>query len=125
MWNGWRRSCGVADTEEDGDLFQWTPKTIAALSGRKVEQVVAGDYHSLVLAEGGEVLSFGWGKHGRLGHSDSHEQLAPRTIEALIGTHIQEVTCGYRCSVLRAASGEVVILGLKPCSGPEPAEGRG
>ena len=38
-------------------------------------QVAAGNGHSLLLAEGGALLSCGFGGSGRLGHGDAEKKL--------------------------------------------------
>ena len=44
------------------------PRPLAALSEVKVQRIAAGNSHSLAVAEGGAVWSWGWGRHGQLGH---------------------------------------------------------
>ena len=45
-------------------------KICGALAAVRAVAVSAGCEHSLVLAAGGAVYSFGFGSHGRLGHGD-------------------------------------------------------
>ena len=61
------------------------PRVIEALRGVRVVAVAAGCGHSLVLTDGGTVLSFGQGEDGKLGHGDQEDQLVPKVIEALRG----------------------------------------
>ena len=51
-----------------------TPKVISELQGIRVVAVATGYYHSLVLTAAGEVFSFGYGRHGALGHGDVEDQ---------------------------------------------------
>ncbi|KAA8913916.1 mitochondrial protein-like protein Fmp25 [Sphaerosporella brunnea] len=44
-----------------------TPHEITELKGKKVDQIAAGDYHSVVLTKDGEVYTFGDNVHGQLG----------------------------------------------------------
>ena len=53
----------------------------ASLAWLGAWQVAAGEDHSLALAEGGSVWSFGNGWYGRLGHGDEAGLLVPRRIE--------------------------------------------
>ena len=64
-----------------------TPRPIAvsALLGRKVRQVAAGGWHSLVLQEAGGVASFGRWYYGQLGHSDTEDRPTPKIVEYLAG----------------------------------------
>ena len=43
-----------------------------------VEQVSAGEKHSLALLDSGKVYSFGYGGSGQLGHGDDEDQSLPR-----------------------------------------------
>ena len=91
------------------------PKLIEALRGKKVLQVSAGGYHSLVLLEGGGVMSFGRGAIGRLGHGDREDQHTPKLIEAAArGVHVVDMAAGCSSSVLLGQSGEVRHLGAIP-----------
>ena len=62
---------------------QRVPKVIEALRGVRVAAIAAGSDHSMVLTDEGEVLSFGWGRDGRLGHGDEERQLVPKVIADL------------------------------------------
>ena len=66
-----------------------TPKVIEALRGERVVAVSAGPYHSLVLTEASELLSFGDGDDRRLGGAE--EQHTPKFIEALGGERVVSV----------------------------------
>jgi alpha-tubulin suppressor-like RCC1 family protein len=63
---------------------QRMPKVIEALRSERVAAVAAGRHHSLVLTEAGAVLSFDYGRNGRLGHGDEEDH-TPKVIEALRG----------------------------------------
>ena len=105
-------------------LNQLLPKLIAALQGTRVVQVSAGQMHSLALAEGGEVYSFGRGRHGQLGHGDVEDQLVPTLIPATATRQgrVVEVAAGARWSLLLQEDGEVASLGSGRA---EPREGDG
>ena len=65
---------------------QLVPKRVEALhvTGRRITEVSAGGAHSLVLAEDGTVLSFGYGYSGQLGHGDNLNRSTPTVIESLV-----------------------------------------
>jgi alpha-tubulin suppressor-like RCC1 family protein len=93
--------------EED----QLTPMGIEALRGERVVAVGAGKDHSLVLTEAGAVLSFGDGRHGRLGHSDDESQRTPKVIEALRGERVVAVAAGGLHSLVLTEAGAVLSFG--------------
>ena len=63
---------GHGDTEN-----QTLPKLIEAMRGKRVVQVSAGNMHSLVLTESGEVYLFRVWNYGQLGHGDKRTRLCP------------------------------------------------
>ena len=48
----------------------------------------------MALLEGGEVLTFGCGEHGQLGHGDTQDQLLPKVVEALRGKKVLQISAG-------------------------------
>ena len=101
--------CGQLGHGDEED--QHTPKLIEALRGKKVLQVSAGGMHSLVLLEGGGVMSFGWGAYGRLGHGDEEQQHTPKLIAALRGKKVLQVSAGGYHSVVLLEGGSVMAFG--------------
>ena len=93
------------------DQDQLMPKLVMALRGKPVLQVSAGNMHSLVLLEGGRVMSFGNGDHGRLGHGDDEDQYTPKLIEALRGKEVLQVSAGGYHSLLLLAGGSAMSFG--------------
>ena len=102
---------GTAGNLGHGDKSRLTasPKLIAALKGTKVREISAGAGHSLVLADSGEVYSFGWGRYGQLGHGDTEEQTLPKRIVALKG--VVQVSAGASHSLVLTDSGAVYSFG--------------
>ena len=45
--------------------------------------MAAGDRHTVVCTEGGQVSTFGWGENGQLGHGGQGNELVPRVVEGL------------------------------------------
>jgi len=84
-----------------------------ALAAVRAVAVSAGCEHSLVLAAGGAVYSFGYGSHGRLGHGDEEERLEPQPIASLGGGRTvgagQYGLAAY--SVASTASGDALAFG--------------
>lgn len=42
----------------------------------------------------GQVLTWGKGRYGRLGHADSEDQLKPKVVEMLQGYRAIDIACG-------------------------------
>ena len=102
------RQLGHGDEED-----QTLPKLIEAMRGKRVVQVSAGDDHSLVLTESGEVYSFGDGSFGKLGHGDQEDQTLPKLIEAMRGNRVMQVSAGLlQSSVMMLKGGEVFECGV-------------
>jgi len=59
-----------------------------------VVDVAAGGAHSACVTAAGDLYTWGKGRYGRLGHSDSEDQLKPKLVEALQGHRVVDVACG-------------------------------
>jgi alpha-tubulin suppressor-like RCC1 family protein len=75
-----------------------------ALLSRKIISVSCGDYHSVALADSGEVFSWGGGgqyNRGQCGHGDLKDQETPKRIDFLKSKKVSKVNCGgYHTIVL-------------------------
>jgi len=63
--------------------IKFKPEVVKRLLRCRVIAIAAGAAHSLVLTNEMEVLSFGMGRFGRLGHGDEADQTKPTTITTL------------------------------------------
>ena len=81
-----------------------TPQLIVAFHERAL-QVSAGGMHSLVLMEGGGVMSFGNGWAGQLGHGDEATRSTPKLVEGLCGHRVVQVSAGYEHSLVLYTDG--------------------
>jgi len=66
--------------------YQATPKRVVALSQERVVGVALGDGFTLAVTDAGAVFSFGFSRHGGLGHGSSDSEVLPRRIEAMAQT---------------------------------------
>ena len=87
------------------------PKVIEALRGRRVVAIAVGGLHSIVLTDEGEVLSFGAGSYGKLGHGDEVSQLVPKVIGALRDRRVVAIAAGNFHSMVLADKGAVLSFG--------------
>jgi len=76
------------------------PRLVEALAGKKVIGTLAGDCHTAVWTEEGELFTFGYGNDGRLGHGeeDELEELVPRLVQALPAKKVIGSAAGDRHS---------------------------
>ena len=87
-------------TGEDGKLGHGnktgseTPRLIESLRTREVIDIAAGGSHSACITVQGELLTWGKGRYGRLGHGDSEDQTRPKVVDHLRGYRVVDVACG-------------------------------
>jgi alpha-tubulin suppressor-like RCC1 family protein len=71
-----------------------TPVAVDALDDVPVAQISLGTAHNAVLTADGQVLTWGHGSGGRLGHGDEDDQLVPVPVSGLSSVKIAQVMCG-------------------------------
>ncbi len=88
------------------------PTVLPMPHGTRVQCVSVGWDHVLVLTETGEVLSFGWGGHGRLGHGlNVNTRRKPKVIEALRGVRVVAIAAGMHHTMVLTDEGKVLSFG--------------
>ncbi|KAL3700705.1 hypothetical protein R1sor_018727 [Riccia sorocarpa] len=133
---GYNHSAAVS---EDGQVYVWgsnghgqlglgkkaprnvsIPTQVDALKGMKILKLALGAEHSLAISANGEVLSWGNGQGGRLGHGQSSgllrffrdtSEFLPRLIESLKSTRIQDISAGMTHSACVDSFGTVYTFG--------------
>ena len=63
---------------------------------KRVARVSCGPDHSAAVSEAGEVLCWGAGSYGNLGHGDNSDCFMPKLVEALLGKPCISVACGAK-----------------------------
>jgi regulator of chromosome condensation (RCC1) repeat-containing protein/Regulator of Chromosome Condensation (RCC1) repeat protein len=94
---------GQAGLGAASDPLIATPIDTTNLGGRKITQVAAGDYHSLLLADDGSVFSFGSNANGKTG-------LGTTTGNTLLATPINTTNLGARKIIQITASHDQDLL---------------
>jgi len=56
------------------------PRLVEALVGKKVVGAAAGEIHTAMWTEAGEIFTFGKGYSRSLGHGGEQDELAPRLV---------------------------------------------
>ncbi|OVA07553.1 FYVE zinc finger [Macleaya cordata] len=64
------------------------------LVGEFIEEISCGESHVAVLTSRNEVLTWGRGANGRLGHGDTEDRKAPTLVEGLKDRHVKSISCG-------------------------------
>jgi len=100
-------------TASSDDWYLLEPTLIEGpLVGKRVAGVAAGQCHTVVWTEKGEVYSFGYGRQGRLGHGGIQNEHVPRMIEgALVGKRVVGVAAGSIHTVVWTEEGEAYSFG--------------
>lgn len=105
-WNS-KGQCGLPDAPE----AVCTPTMLGSLLGHSVRAVACGAAHSLAVTSRGEVLSWGLGGSGQLGHGDLGSTSSPRPIAGLAAEVVQGVACGFGHSIALTRSGNLYSWG--------------
>ncbi|KAL2650925.1 hypothetical protein R1flu_019053 [Riccia fluitans] len=96
------------------------PTKIDALKGMKIQKLALGAEHSLAVSNDGEVLSWGNGQGGRLGHGQSSgvlrffrntSEFLPRLIDSLKSAQIVDISAGMTHSACVDSYGTVYTFG--------------
>ena len=87
------------------------PQRVETLVGKRVVQVACCYHHTAVVTSIGELLTFGEGVYGQLGHSGYEDELAPRRVEALAEKCVVRVACGSTHIVIITSTGELLTFG--------------
>ncbi|KAI2658144.1 putative E3 ubiquitin-protein ligase HERC4 [Labeo rohita] len=122
-------SCGEAHTlalNDKGQVFAWglgsdgqlglsniedcirVPRTVKSLSEVHITQVACGYWHSLALATGGQIFSWGQNKYGQLGLGKQGASVSsPKVIQSLQGVPFAQISAGGAHSFGLTLSGAV------------------
>ena len=96
---------GTVPSAIHGRLFRSPVPTPMAT---RIVRVSAGKSHLLALTSSGEVLSFGDGYDGQLGHGDAESCREPKVIEALRGVRVKAIAAGMSYSLVLTEEGAVL-----------------
>uniref|UniRef100_A0A671RAF3 Probable E3 ubiquitin-protein ligase HERC4 n=1 Tax=Sinocyclocheilus anshuiensis TaxID=1608454 RepID=A0A671RAF3_9TELE len=122
-------SCGEAHTlalNDKGQVFAWglgsdgqlglsniedcirIPRTVKSLSEVHIAQVACGYWHSLALARGGQIFSWGQNKYGQLGLGMQGAGVSsPQVVQSLQGVPFAQISAGGSHSFGLTLSGAV------------------
>ncbi|KAL4458643.1 hypothetical protein ABPG75_013508 [Micractinium tetrahymenae] len=118
----------------DGDVFSWGngsnytlgtgstdnqehPARIESLHDQQVVAISTAKFHSVAITLDGRLLSWGWGRGGRLGHPEAHLHsgegavISPLAVASLGRRQVAAVAAGKHHTVLCTTAGEVFTCG--------------
>ena len=107
---GFYGKLGLGDSD-DRKTPTLVPPTV--FDGKAVLMVACGREHTATLIEGGGVYTFGYGKHGQLGHGDDYKRMVPTQVPMAMfnGERIVMVATGRRHTVALSETGHVFTWG--------------
>eukprot|EP01018_Ginkgo_biloba_P003818 Gb_12880 [translate_table: standard] len=89
----------------------WLPQSVPALASLPVSWIACGGAHALALVRGGQVVSWGRGKSGQLGHGDCESSLQPKLVKFFEDTVIRGVAAGWSHSSFVSEGAELFTCG--------------
>ncbi|KAM6568096.1 hypothetical protein CsatB_016081 [Cannabis sativa] len=124
-------SCHCVALDVEGRCFTWgrnekgqlgvgdkiqrdRPTLVSQLSKYKIVQASAGRNHTVVVAENGESLAFGWNKHGQLGTGSTKNEFEPSPVSCLV-SDAKTTACGADFTVwLSSVEGASILTAGLP-----------
>ena len=79
--------------------------SLSVLMQRQATSISCGAEHCVAITNGGEVLTWGNGQAGCLGHGDRTSRLIPTTVDGLRSVHASAVECGAYHSAIVTLDG--------------------
>lgn len=72
--------------------------------------VAAGGAHSACVTAAGDLYTWGKGRYGRLGHSDSEDQLKPKLVRRRLEKVLRALGCLLTPSLLKVVGRQLLIV---------------
>ena len=92
-WGGGSYNFGLLG--HGNDMSHWVPKRLIGPSeGIHVSSISCGPWHTAIVTSAGQLLTFGDGTFGALGHGDRRSVPIPREVESLKGLRTVRAACG-------------------------------
>lgn len=90
-----------------------TPQLVRTLvdQGIAITSIECGAYHSVALAQNGEVWTWGNGECGQLGHGWGEHRNEPKSVELLANKTVTVIAAGHKFTMALTRSGELYGFG--------------
>ncbi|KYR02236.1 regulator of chromosome condensation domain-containing protein [Tieghemostelium lacteum] len=110
MWGrGAVKSTNIPTLGNDQTEDQTVPIKVESLSD--IILISIGFYHSAAVKSNGELLTWGCGEDGQLGHGTFDNSPFPKVIESLTSHWITQVSCGEKHTICLTKNGKVYAWG--------------
>ncbi|XP_010415359.1 PREDICTED: E3 ubiquitin-protein ligase HERC2 isoform X1 [Camelina sativa] len=106
--------CGLGGKLGHGcDDCETQPRLIEQFGFLNIEPVMvsAGAWHAAVVGRDGRVCTWGWGRHGCLGHGTEELQMAPKVVDGLKDVKAVHVATGTYATFVASDDGQVYSFG--------------
>lgn len=105
-------SCILTDQKQAFLIDINEMKIIKPISDKNIASISAGQEHILLLTEDGELLSYGNGSRGQLGHGNIENILdKAKIVEAMHGVKCKSIAAGGWHSLVLSEIGDVYVFG--------------
>jgi hypothetical protein len=112
-YSDWSRAEGRGQTEHNT-----LPRAFQAFQGRRVVRIACGHLFNAAVCEDGQVLTWGWGANGALGHGNRRFQLLPTPVLRLRGESIELLAAGGKhCIAVARGNSSTFAFDFKPFVG--------
>ena len=81
----------------------------------RIAGVACGVRHVAAMTSTGRLYTWGWNKHGQLGHGDTEDRTAPEMVQRLKLRRVAEVACGWRHTICLTDESELYTWGHVGC----------
>ncbi|OIT28076.1 PREDICTED: uncharacterized protein LOC109213096 [Nicotiana attenuata] len=87
------------------------PKTLESALLLDAQNIACGSTHAVLITKQGEILSWGEGSGGRLGHGVESDVSSPKPIDTLCGLNVTSAACGDYHTCATTISGDLYTWG--------------
>mmetsp|Transcript_31434 Transcript_31434/g.40434 ORF Transcript_31434/g.40434 Transcript_31434/m.40434 type:complete len:131 (-) Transcript_31434:12-404(-) len=104
---------------------EWVPKLMENIEGTRIQSIAAGEGHTMIVTEFGDVMTVGRGREGQLGVGNLPQQKngcrldqgSLQHVAALKDEEVIGAVCGAHSSMCVTASGRLVVFGEPSAEG--------
>ncbi|KAJ7520673.1 hypothetical protein O6H91_19G016700 [Diphasiastrum complanatum] len=84
---------------------------VQKIPGKHIVDIACGGRHSVLLTDGGALVTFGWGLYGQCGQGSTDDELSPCYVSSLGGLQVVGVAAGLWHTLCITNTGDVYAFG--------------